>query len=204
MPLSFTLDHAGPLTRTVEDCALAMQALAGHDAEMLASVDAAADVLRGLGATVVDVTLPARPRFDASTQAILLSEGFAIHHEWLRTRPQDYGRVTRERLSMGAFVTGSEYVQAQRLRRILTAEVDAVLTGCDAILCAGITSAAPLVSDVDEGPFRRSHPITAAFNGTGHPALALPGGFGASGLPLGRQLVGRSFASDIVPHRPCL
>ena len=234
VPLSFTLDHAGPLTRTVEDCAMAMQALAGHDpldpgsadvpvpdylaglragiagltigraraydiesgtdAEMLAAVDAAADVLRGLGATIVDVALPSRPRFDASTQAILLAEGFAIHHEWLRTRPQDYGRVTRERLSMGAFVSGGEYVQAQRLRRILTAEVDAVLAGCDAILCAGITATAPLVSEVDEGPFRRSHPITAAFNGTGHPALALPGGFGASGLPLGLQLVGRNFA----------
>ena len=95
---------------------------------------------------------------------------------------------------MGAFVSGGEYVQAQRLRRILTAEVDAVLAGCDAILCAGITAAAPPVVEVDEGPFRRSHPITGAFNVTGHPALALPGGFGASGLPLGLQLVGRSYA----------
>ena len=238
VPLSFTLDHAGPLTRTVEDCALAMQVLAGYDpgdpgsarepvpdysadlqkgvagltigraraydieagvdAEMMTAVDAAAEKWRALGAKIVDVVLPSKQRMDACIQTILLAEGFAIHGEWLRTRPQDYGRVTRERLMMGAFVTGGEYVQAQRLRRIITAEVDAVLAGCDAILCAGNPTAAPRVVDVDEGPFRRSHPITGPFNATGHPGLALPCGFGASGLPLGLQLIGRSYAEPML------
>ena len=238
VPLSFTLDHAGPLTRTVEDCALAMQVLAGYDpgdpgsarepvpdysadlqkgvagltigraraydieagvdAEMMTAVDAAAEKWRALGAKIVDVVLPSKQRMDACIQTILLAEGFAIHGEWLRTRPQDYGRVTRERLMMGAFVTGGEYVQAQRLRRIITAEVDAVLAGCDAILCAGNPTAAPRVVDVDEGPFRRSHPITGPFNATGHPGLALPCGFGASGLPLGLQLIGRSYGEAML------
>ncbi|MCA3302549.1 MAG: amidase [Roseomonas sp.] len=238
VPLSFTLDHAGPLTRTVEDCALAMQVLAGYDpgdpgsareavpdysadlhkgvagltigraraydieagvdAEMMAAVDAAAEKWRAMGAKVVDVALPSKQRMDACIQTILLAEGFAIHGEWLRIRPQDYGRVTRERLMMGAFVTGGEYVQAQRLRRIITAEVDAVLAGCDAILCAGNPTAAPRVVDVDEGPFRRSHPITGPFNATGHPGLALPCGFGASGLPLGLQLIGRSYGEAML------
>ncbi|WP_198374536.1 amidase [Neoroseomonas rubea] len=232
-PLSFTLDHAGPLTRTVEDCAMAMQVLAGHDpldpgsadtpvpdyvaalgegiagltigrardfdiesgvdAETMAALDAAVEVLRRLGATVVDVTLPARMRTDAVTQAILLAEGFAIHAPWLREKPDLYGRVTRERLMMGAFVSGAEYVQAQRLRRVLTAEVDAVLAGCDAILCAGTTSAAPLLSEVDEGPFRKSHPITSPFNATGHPAIVLPCGLAANGMPLSLSFVGGSF-----------
>lgn len=238
VPLSFTLDHAGPLTRTVEDCALAMQVLAGYDpgdpgsareavpdysadlrmgvagltigraraydieagvdAEMMAAVDAAAEQWRALGAKTVDVVLPSKQRMDACIQTILLAEGFAIHGEWLRARPQDYGRVTRERLMMGAFVTGGEYVQAQRLRRIITAEVDAVLAGCDAILCAGNPTAAPRVVDVDEGPFRRSHPITGPFNATGHPGLALPCGFGASGLPLGLQLIGRNYGEAML------
>ena len=238
VPLSFTLDHAGPLTRTVEDCALAMRVLAGYDpgdpgsareavpdysadlrkgvagltigraraydfeagvdAEMMAAVDAAAEQWRALGAKIVDVVLPSKQRMDACIQTILLAEGFAIHGEWLRTRPQDYGRVTRERLMMGAFVTGGEYVQAQRLRRIITAEVDAVLAGCDAILCAGNPTAAPRVVDVDEGPFRKSHPITGPFNATGHPGLALPCGFGASGLPLGLQLIGRNYGEAML------
>ena len=232
-PLSFTLDHAGPLTRSVEDCAMAMQALAGHDpgdpgsadepipdfvaalsaglsgltigrarsydiesgvdAETLDALDAACDVLRSLGATIVDVRLPSRAHGDAVSQGILLAEAFAIHQDWLRNRPHLYGRVTRERLTMGAFVTGAEYVQAQRLRRVITAEVDAVLSRCDAILCATTTGGAPPLSDVDEGPFRRQHPVTALFNATGHPAIALPAGFGATGMPLSLSLVGRSF-----------
>jgi aspartyl-tRNA(Asn)/glutamyl-tRNA(Gln) amidotransferase subunit A len=232
-PLSFTLDHAGPLTRSVEDCAMAMQVLAGHDpgdpgsadelipdycatlgagvagltigraraydiesgvdAETMAALDAACDVLRGLGATIVDVRLPSRARGDAVSQGVLLAEAFAIHQEWLRDRPHLYGRVTRERLTMGAFVSGAEYVQAQRLRRVITAEVDAVLAGCDAILCAATPGGAPLVSDVDEGPFRREHPVTALFNATGHPAIVLPSGFGATGMPLSLSLVARSF-----------
>lgn len=232
-PLSFTLDHAGPLARTAEDCAMALQVLAGHDpedpgsadepvpdylagigagiagavigraraydiesgvdAETMAALDAACDVLRDLGATVEEVGLPSRARTDACTQTILIAEGFAIHQHWLRDRPEAYGRVTRERLMMGAFVSGPEYVQAQRLRRVVAAEVDAVLARCDAILCAGSTSAAPLLEEVDEGPFRRSHPVTAAFNSTGHPVLAMPCGLGAGGLPLSLQLVGRSF-----------
>ena len=39
LPLSFTLDHAGPMAWTVEDCALLLQAMAGHDATDLASAD---------------------------------------------------------------------------------------------------------------------------------------------------------------------
>ncbi|HEY1300814.1 MAG TPA: amidase, partial [Stellaceae bacterium] len=38
-PLSYTLDHCGPLTRTVEDCAIMMQALAGYDPQDPASAD---------------------------------------------------------------------------------------------------------------------------------------------------------------------
>ena len=59
-------------------------------------------------------------------------------------------------------------------------------------------TAAPRVVDVDEGPFRRSHPITGPFNATGHPGLALPCGFGASGLPLGLQLIGRSYGEAML------
>ena len=94
---------------------------------------------------------------------------------------------------MGAFVTGADYIQAQRQRRALIAEVDAVLGRCDVILCAGTTSAAPLIPEVDEGPFRKQHPMTSAFNATGHPALSMPCGFGAQGMPLSLSIVGPSF-----------
>jgi aspartyl-tRNA(Asn)/glutamyl-tRNA(Gln) amidotransferase subunit A len=233
VPLSFGLDHAGPLTRSVEDAALALTVLAGHDPadpgsapvevddylaglkrgiaglrigyarafneeslvgpEQMAAMDEAVRVMRDLGATVKEVTLPSRRRLDACIWTILHAEGFAVHQKHLQTRPQDYGRVTRERLMLGAFVTGSEYVQAQRLRGVLRREVDNVLRDVDVIFCASIPAEAPLVAAVDEGPWRREHPITGPFNATGHPAMSLPTGFSANGLPLSGQLVGAHF-----------
>ena len=233
VPLSFSMDHAGPLTRTVEDCALAMNALAGFDpldpgsadipvpdhmaglrdgvaglrigyarafnaeagvgAEEAAALDAAADMLARLGAVVEDVTLPPLERFHAAGWTVIHGEWFAVHQETLRRQPQDYARTTRERLLLGAFVTGPEYVRAQRLRAILTRQVDALLSRYDALIVAPITGPAPLLSAVEHTPLRRDMPITVLFNVTGHPALCQPCGVAASGLPLSLQLVGRQF-----------
>ena len=96
-------------------------------------------------------------------------ESFAIHQQDLRQRPEAYGRTTRERIMLGAFVTGPQYVQAQRLRLSLMREVDALFGEVDAILCAPAHGAAPLAAESDDGPWRRAQPITAAFNVTGHP-----------------------------------
>ncbi|WP_173934534.1 amidase [Chelativorans sp. Marseille-P2723] len=233
LPLSFSLDFVGPIARTVEDCALAMQAIAGHDpqdpgsasftpqdylaeigsplrglkigvahdynaessvdAETAAAVAEAARCYAELGATVEEVKLPPRALFDAATWTIILAEGFAIHRQNLASRPEDYGRTARERLSIGALVTGGDLVQALRVRRRLTAELDTIIERYDAILCATASSPPVPLDKVDDGPWRRSHPITAPFNLTGHPAIAVPAGFSGDGLPLSIQLVGRFF-----------
>lgn len=233
IPLSQSLDHAGPLTRTVEDCALAMQALAGHDPrdpasaavpvpdyraalergvkglrigyarafdeegavapEQRAAQAAALEVLAGLGAEIVDVALPPLQHQLAAMWTICHAEQFAVHQQALRSRPQDYARVTRERLMIGAFVSGPQLAQAQRLRRLLTEQVNALLEGCDALLVAPIPGVAPRLEDVDDGPWRRAQPLTSGFNVTGHPAMTLPSGFGEGGMPLSLQLVGRLF-----------
>jgi aspartyl-tRNA(Asn)/glutamyl-tRNA(Gln) amidotransferase subunit A len=239
VPLCYSLDTCGPLTWTVEDAALALQALAGHDprdpgsaanvpvpdyraalrrgvaglrigyarkftedagvgAEQKAALDAAAQVVAGLGAEIVEVKLPPNDQFQAVVRTISPSEGFAIHQDDLRKRPELYARVTRERLMLGGFITAAQYVQAQRLRRILTAKADALFEECDALLTAVIPGPAPLLAESDDGPWRKEQPVSSAFNATGQPALALPCGFAANGLPLSAQFVGRAFAEAMV------
>lgn len=233
VPLCYSLDTCGPLTWTVEDAALALQALAGHDprdpgsadvpvpdyatalrhgvaglrvgyakgfnddgkvaAEQAAALDAAAALLAKLGAEVIEVALPPNDHFQACARTISHSESFAIHAEDLKTRPELYARVTRERLTLGAFITARQYVQAQRLRRILTRRVDTLFERCDVLLTAVIPGPAPLLEETDTSPWRSAQPLASVFNVTGHPALAQPCGFAANGLPLSAQFVGRAF-----------
>ena len=232
-PLCYSLDTTGPLTWTVEDCALAMQALAGHDPRdpgsadvpvpdyraalragvrgfrigycsafnrdgevgpgQIAALDEAAQLLAKLGAELIEVALPPNAQFQACARTISHSESFAIHAEDLRKRPELYARVTRERLMLGGLLTATQYVQAQRLRRILTRKVDALFETCDVLLTAIIPGPAPVLEETDDGPWRRQQPLASVFNVTGHPALAQPCGFAANGLPLSVQLVGRAF-----------
>ncbi|MGH7120201.1 MAG: amidase [Acetobacteraceae bacterium] len=234
VPLSFSLDTCGPLTRTVEDCALVLQALAGYDpldpasspaavpnysAELRAGVaglsigyatafnqetgvgpeersalDAAAARFSELGARVAEVVLPPVDHFHASGRAILNAESFVLHRQNLVERPGDYARVTRERLMLGAFVSGAQYVQAQRLRRLLSNNIDALLARCDALLVAPVPGPALRLDQVDTSPWRKEQPLTTVFNVTGHPALCQPCGFSATGLPLALQLVAAPFA----------
>jgi aspartyl-tRNA(Asn)/glutamyl-tRNA(Gln) amidotransferase subunit A len=161
--------------------------------EQAAALDAAAQVLAGLGAEIVEAALPPNRQFQACARTISHSESFAIHARDLQERPELYARVTRERLSLGAFISARQYVQAQRLRRILTRRVDALFESCDVLLTAVIPGPAPVLEETDTNPWRNPQPLASVFNVTGHPALAQPCGFAANGLPLSAQFVGRTF-----------
>jgi aspartyl-tRNA(Asn)/glutamyl-tRNA(Gln) amidotransferase subunit A len=236
MTLSWTLDHTGPLARSVEDCAYLLAGMAGHDAadpasstrptedyvgalegsvrgvrigvprnyffedadrEVVQAFEDALGVLRGLGAEVRDLTIPSF-NLSRSFFLILAAEAFAYHEHDLRTRPGLYGEVLRERLMTGALVTASEYVQAQRIRMQICAEVAAVMKGVD-ILATPTTPkpATPFTVAYDpELAFPRTN--MPPFNLTGQPTLAVPCGLSPTGLPLSLQLSGRPFEETTV------
>jgi aspartyl-tRNA(Asn)/glutamyl-tRNA(Gln) amidotransferase subunit A len=234
-PLSYTLDHCGPLTRSVEDTALTMQVIAGHDPldpasadvpvgdftetlgqdlsglrigypraffaksegvteEVIASLDAAAETVAKLGATVAEITLPDFELFNACGRVIIAAEAYAIHEEELLTRPLDYGRYTYQRMMVGATLSAADLVQALRLRRELTTLLNAdVLKQHDALITANGLTAAPRFDAFSPDAPPKQTVQTMPFNVTGNPVLAIPTGFSSSGLPLGMQIVGRAF-----------
>jgi aspartyl-tRNA(Asn)/glutamyl-tRNA(Gln) amidotransferase subunit A len=236
MTLSWTLDHTGPMARTVEDCAYLLQGMAGHDArdpassthpvddyvgalegdvrglrigvprnyffedadaDLVQEFERALDDLRKLGAEVRDITIPS---FNASRSffLILVTEAFAYHEQDLRTRPELYGDVLRERIMSGALVTAAEYVQAQRIRMQICADVAEVMKTVDVL--AAPTSPKPAtpfkIAYDPELAFPRSN--MPPFNLTGQPTLAVPCGFAKSGLPVSMQLAGRAFEETTV------
>ena len=234
-PLSFTLDHVGPMTRTVPDNALMLEVIAGHDPldpgsaaapaghytsalergvrglrigfvrhfdeedmpadpEVTAALEHVALTLQTLGAEIRDVRLPTLGEFAAVNRVILQSEAWAIHGQWLRERPGDYGQLARRRLMSGAFLSAGDYVQAARRRLEMIGAVEAALRDVDILICASAMDPPCRIDDPEA--VERTYPRQARtpFNVTGHPALAMMSGLSSGGLPLSVQFVGRYFA----------
>ncbi|KAA2213041.1 amidase [Teichococcus oryzae] len=239
-PLSYTLDHCGPLSATVEDAAITTQVIAGHDPrdpasadrpapdlcsgledgvaglriglprnlwrdaeglapETAAALDRLAEALARAGAVVEEITLPDYDLFNACGRVIMLSEAFTIHEKDIRERPQDYGALFLMRVAAGATLSAADYIQAQRLRRELSVAVNQVaLRRCDLLLTACTLGPAPAFAEFPHDRAGPMHIQTLPFNVTGNPALSMPAGFSASGLPLSAQLVGRPFEEALL------
>jgi aspartyl-tRNA(Asn)/glutamyl-tRNA(Gln) amidotransferase subunit A len=236
IPMSPSLDHVGPITRTVEDCAAVLSVLTGSPHRQTrdrgtegpsarteldlsdvrigierthlpeptighvareAAEDAAA-TLEGLGATLVEVTIPELELAEACLVTIKAVEASAYHRERLRAAPDQYGDVTRAILQAGAVIPATYYAQAQRARRLVTRAVRETFRshGLDALLGPGWGPATPmdLSDDVSFVPF--TFPLrSSAVNLTGMPAISVPCGFTDDHIPLGGfELWGRPMA----------
>lgn len=239
LPLSHSLDTVGPLAWTVEDCAIMLDALAGHDPAdpssanrpkpdllsalgngvkglrigvirhfhevdcpvspgMAAGIAHAVQTFEGLGATLTEVTLPSLQDFNAAGWLILAADAFAVHEPWLRSKFRDYGEILRERLALAGSISAADYLQAQRRRRELCDAVARAMEDCDLLLTAASPGEARLITEMGKWASFQSPNFTMPFNLTGQPALTVCAGFGAGGLPVGVQLVGRPFEDATV------
>jgi aspartyl-tRNA(Asn)/glutamyl-tRNA(Gln) amidotransferase subunit A len=160
------------------------------DPEQAQAIETAADVLRRLGASVREIRLAPLQEYAVCSRIIIRCEAFAVHRRWLQQRPGDYGALARQRILDGATVSAADYIDALRLRGRLTRRTLEAFAGIDAALTvSGMDPPCPID---DAEACARMYPRQARqpFNVTGQPAIAIPAGFTASGLPLSLQLVG--------------
>jgi aspartyl-tRNA(Asn)/glutamyl-tRNA(Gln) amidotransferase subunit A len=170
VPLSRTMDHVGPLCRSVADAALLYDLLRGTtpmplpeaprvagvrlgvprdyfmtvlDPQVAASFESACDRLRDAGAVIDDVAIPHANDIAPIYLHIVLSEAAAYHAKTLESRPDDYTPNVRLRLEMGRYILAEDYARALRGRDTLRREVDATLEGRDALFLPALAIPAP-------------------------------------------------------------
>jgi aspartyl-tRNA(Asn)/glutamyl-tRNA(Gln) amidotransferase subunit A len=238
-PAAFSLDHIGPMAWNAEDCAIMLQALAGHDPRDPASANrpvpdytgalgsgieglkigvihhfhetdhkvsegtqrgiaAAVATFRELGAEIREVQLSPLEDWVACGSLISIVERAAAYEEWARTRLPDFGERMRSRLMLSAFVSGVDYLQAVRRRRELRAELQAAMAGLDVVLTAVLPAEAPKIDAVPKWDVFQQPSFMMPFNVVGYPAMSVCSGFGAGGLPVAIQLVGKPFQEATV------
>jgi aspartyl-tRNA(Asn)/glutamyl-tRNA(Gln) amidotransferase subunit A len=170
VPLSQTLDHVGPMTRSVMDAALMYDALAGRavsieewkpasapphfvvaepfyleslDDDVRACFDETCQRLRDAGYRVDRGAIEHAAFVPAVYLHIVMAEAMAYHRETLDTMPEKYVPAVRTRLEMGRYVLAEDYVRAMQGRDVLTAAVDAAIADADALLLPALAIPAP-------------------------------------------------------------
>ncbi len=243
IPLADSLDHAGPLARTVEDAAIVLAAIAGHDPRDPRSADVPAERyadaiehgVRGLRIGVLEACLAeadpevsaairtavrgledagaaVRPMaldlLDAARDAVVVVlgvESAAVHRDRLRDHPDWFGADVRERLLRGQALPAADYERALSLRAAFRAQlgrafeqVDVLLTPMLLVGAPPIDAATVSIDGRDVDALRAITANTREWNLAGLPAVSVPCGFTADGLPIALQIVGRAFGEATV------
>ena len=165
---------------------------------VLGGIEEAARLFAAQGAVVRDVTLPPMAEYQACGWVILIVEAFAVHEPWMKTRFDDYGEYFRDRVALGGVLRAADYVQAIRRRRVLCQQMAQTMTEFDLLLTAPAPAEAPEITAVTKWSTLEKPSFTIPFNVTGQPAMSVCTGFGAGGLPVSMQLIGRPFEDALV------
>ena len=230
-PLAWSLDTLGPIARSVEDTAIVLDALAGHDSkdptssarpvgsyrraavestraprvgyvsrffdgnsddETRAHTHAALERLAESGADVVDFATEADFEELRTAHSIIMAvEAAGIHEADFSVRPDDFGPRIRASIERGHLTPAVAYIRAQRMREKFRRAILRDMEGVDVLLTPSTPEPAPR-DLTTTGDMVFQSPWTTC----GFPAITLPSGLAANGLPLGVQLVAAPFAEE--------
>jgi aspartyl-tRNA(Asn)/glutamyl-tRNA(Gln) amidotransferase subunit A len=209
-PLGFTLDHVGPIAKSVHDAALCYSAMTGEpgpqplhgglrigvpktfffdrvDPEIAKEVHATA--------TTIEVEVPDIDAINAVGRLILLAETATVWRRHLNRR-EDFGADVLSAIEQGSKISAADYLDAQRLRRVFAKQFEQVWNHCDFLLTPATPTTAPKIGattveidGISEDVRMASTRLVRPFNVLGWPALVIPRWTPGNSLPMGLQLV---------------
>ncbi|MCQ6268353.1 amidase [Fictibacillus sp. WQ 8-8] len=219
-PLSRSLDHIGPLTRTVIDNGILLESISSiqldYDSvfsgeisgvkvgvihaltesithpEVKDLTSAALYRLQQLGAESIDVTIPSIEKAEEIAIPILLSEASSYHQQWYPHREGDYAPSTFANIKEGFNISAVSYLSALDQKRKFTEAVNDCFNQVDVLVCPTVPYPATEKDPSFEDGNIDISVRTIPFNISGHPSITVSAGNAtAENLPVGFQIVGR-------------
>ncbi len=209
-PLAASLDHPGPIARTVSDLALLLETLASRpfaispratpprlgrlrglftdraEPAALAVFESALDRMARAGAIISDFALPAA--FDdvlACHRVIMTVEAARQHRQLFATHAADYLPAIRGLIEEGFKIAPETYTRCREHQQSLALAVATAMSPVDALVCPATVGPAPACDITGDPSFN------APWSYTGQPTVSFPVGLSAERLPLSFQLVGQ-------------
>ncbi|MBK8630350.1 MAG: Asp-tRNA(Asn)/Glu-tRNA(Gln) amidotransferase subunit GatA [Sphingomonadales bacterium] len=129
-----------------------------------------------------------------------LPDGAGLQDMYAATRAAGFGAEVKRRIMIGTYVLSAGfydayYTQAQKVRTLIARDFDAAWESCDLLLTPTAPSAAFALGEKSDDPLAMylNDVFTVPTSLAGLPAMSVPGGLDAGGLPLGLQIIGKAF-----------
>jgi aspartyl-tRNA(Asn)/glutamyl-tRNA(Gln) amidotransferase subunit A len=192
---------------------------AGLADDVRAAVMAGIEALVALGAVRVDIDLAATDlaipayyviapaeassnlsRFDGVRYGHRAAQYDDLADMYAKTRAEGFGAEVKRRILVGTYVLShgyydAYYLKAQRIRRLVASDFVRAFEQCDVVVGPTAPTVAFRVGEKAADPVQMylSDIYTISANLAGLPAMSIPCGFGAGGLPVGLQIMGNYF-----------
>lgn len=265
IPYASSFDTIGPLTKTVEDAALVLQAIAGQsekdattppvpvpdysqflkedltgitlgipkeyfgegvEPEVAKTIMDGVEVLKGLGANVIEVSLPLTKYAIPTYYLLVKSEGSTnmsrydgikyghttdqakeLEEIYMKSRAEGFGDEVKRTIMIGTYALSAGYydafyLKAAKVRALMKQEFEAIFEKCDALITPTSPTLPFKLGEKNDDPLAMymSDILTTPINLAGLCGMSVPAGFSASGLPIGMQIVANQFEEGKLFH----
>lgn len=202
-------DYEKELKGTIKGLRIGVPANHYYDeatADVRACMEASLKVFKSLGARIRKLEVPDPARIFFLSTTVTASEVAVVHRKWMCERPQDISFHIRSRTEIGYHVPATAYLEALNFRshyldefmRTVYGRIDVLHTPVMVMPPPTIAETEPSAPGEVSAIVARLSRNTRPTNYLGLPALSVPAGFSANGLPVAFQLMGRPFSESLL------